>query len=72
MTDLEKLKALLDEWGVPYSEEVDGERIMVKHGNEMLGSASLPQSDKVTGYHGFFTEYVFAGDGSFVRVGAWE
>lgn len=71
MTDLEKLRELLNGWGVPFVEEVDGDFISVVHGKSPLGM-HLPESDKVVGYKGFHTEYYFRADGSFETVGSWE
>ena len=69
MTDREKLKALLDEWGVPYLEDQFSEQPSVTVGRSLRG---LPESGKVTGYRRFFTDFEFDDVGSFVRMGAWE
>lgn len=74
MTDKEKLLALLSEWGVPYKQEdipsqpeERGERAVI------IGlTGDFPETDKVTGYTGFFTSFEFSLDGEFVRMGAWE
>jgi hypothetical protein len=59
MSDFEKLKALLTEFGVGFGE---GQwRIVCESGGE-----------KVTGYSGLFTEFTFDGDGSFIEMGAYE
>ena len=63
MTDHDKLKSLLDEFGVGYEEKQYGEKklIMCEEGNE-----------KVSGYFGFVTTFVFKNDGEFINMGAWE
>lgn len=64
MSDLEKLKALLDDFGVGYktkSTEDGGTCIECAEGHE-----------KVSGYSGFFTNFYFDRDGKFVDMGAWE
>jgi hypothetical protein len=65
MTDIQKLRALLTAWGVEFTEEVDektkGRTISCASGN-----------DKVGGYSGFVTDFVFTVDGTFLSMGAWE
>lgn len=64
MSDLCKLKALLDEFGVQYKlrEYADGTiYITCEEGDE-----------KVSGYPDFFTGFNFSVDGKFVDMGAWE
>ena len=68
MTDREKLKALLDGWGVPYLENQFPESPSITIGRHY----DLPDSNKVTGYDGFFADFEFDGVGNFVRMGAWE
>lgn len=64
MTDLDKLKSLLDEWAVPY--EQDGNVII-------LEADPYDYSDsKVIGYTGFVTHVSFDDDGKFRRIGIWE
>ena len=67
MTDLEKLKALLDEFGVGYSCQQGTRDFATGH------SLSCDQGNaKVDGYYGFCTEFEFCADGRFVRMGAFE
>lgn len=68
MTDKEKLIALLTEFGVGFTEE--------EGLNEDRGEVSIIEcaegSDKVDGYVGFMTHFIFTLDGKFVEMGAWE
>ena len=59
MTDIEKLRALFDEWGVGYTEQDDIVELMA--GNE-----------KIDGYTLFRANFVFTPAGRFVEVGIWE
>jgi hypothetical protein len=63
MKDIEKLKALLNEFGVEYSTEAvdDGVGIVCRSG-----------ADKVDGYCSFFVEFQFEEDGRFKKIGIWE
>lgn len=71
MTDMEKLLALLDGWGVPYS---SGE--MQINGDNLQGvevTSNGPDDAKVPGYYGFLVNFTFKiDDGSFVSMGIWE
>jgi hypothetical protein len=61
LTDLDKLKTLLDEWEVPYEEEDNV--IMLEAGHD---------DSKVIGYGGFVTHVTFDENGGFRRIGIWE
>ena len=63
MSDLEKLKALLTEFGVPFTEDENEITVTRDRRNE---------SEKVGGYSHFFTAFVFNEDSSFNHMGAWE
>lgn len=60
MKDIDKLTALLDEFGVGW-EFADDERIVCCEGLE-----------KITGYNGFYTTFDFDVDGKFICMGAYE
>lgn len=63
MTDLDRLKTLLDEWEVPYEEE----------GKVISLEADAWDTDaKVIGYSGFVTCVTFDENGGFRRIGIWE
>lgn len=65
MTDIEKLKALLDDWGIIYQvTEIDDslQAIVV----EARGGP------KQHGYGDFFTEVRFSPGGGFHDLGIWE
>lgn len=66
MKDIDKLKQLLDSWGVPYKIDDDGD---VRVGHFWDSARDHP---KVNGYDGFFTAFEFDDDGNFLRMGAWE
>lgn len=65
MTDLDKLKSLLDEWEVPYEE--DGNVISLQ-----AEPYNYHEDAKVIGYAGFVTDVSFDDDGKFRRIGIWE
>lgn len=65
MTDIDKVKSLLDELKIGYSieEEVDTTLIMLTADKDNL----------VTGYYGFYAYFSFHTDsGSFEKVGIYE
>lgn len=63
-TDHEKLRAVLDGFGVEYEQHT------VHNGNLII---SLEEGgEKVEGYFGFRTDFEFAPDGRFLEVGAYE
>lgn len=66
MSDLERLKALLDDWDVPYKE--DG----TPAGTEIYVGGFSSDSPKVDGYLGFYTRFEFTAEGVFRLMGAWE
>lgn len=63
VTDIEKLKSLLTEFGVPFY--LNGGRVMVE---------KVPHDDssKVVGYRGFSCVFEFENDGKFISMGIWE
>jgi hypothetical protein len=65
MTDLDKLKTLLTEFGVGFEEDYDPQHIRTfiqcKEG-----------FDKVRGYSLFYTLFEFDIDGNFTEMGAYE
>ena len=75
VSDKEKLIQLLASWGVPYGigyyeKPRDGATMYIQVGDGH--DLSIPLSDKVDGYGGFYTSFEFDDDGAFVRMGAWE
>jgi len=64
MTDYEKLKALLTEFGVGFVVEED------EKGEKYIECNC--ESKKVTGYSFFYTLFEFDKDGKFIHMGAWE
>lgn len=72
MTDRDKLLALLGEWDVPWQQDdplPDNDAVVLI----TVGGWGLKRdSDKITGYGGFYTTFEFDADGMFVRMGAWE
>lgn len=59
MTDRDKLKNLLEEFGVGFTES--GDSILCEEGDT-----------KVVGYSGFGTEFSFDSEGKFLQMGAYE
>lgn len=78
-TDASKLKVLLDSFGVLYQEDV-GQKVIaefnafkiIRFGDANYENCDFPKCSKVTGYGGFFTEFLFDENGKFLAVGAWE
>jgi hypothetical protein len=70
MTSKEKVIALFDEIGLGYALEYEEEKQIVRLSNDYMtyrgGMA------KVDGYTGFYTDFVFDGNGEFKSVGIWE
>jgi hypothetical protein len=62
MTDMEKLKALLDQWGVPYTEEEKSVTVQ----------RTAEDHPKISGYRWFLTRFEFTRHGDFSAIGAWE
>lgn len=75
MTDQEKLTALLSEWGVPHQQVLNDHKEGLRH-EIIVGYCGYPleveDSDKIDGYGGLYTAFVFTPDGHFVKMGAWE
>ena len=80
-TDLERLRRLLDSFGVAYvmhAGMTPGTTHVGLPGNEgMVGDKTILviENDgraKIGGYDGFFAEWCFEPDGSFIEVGIWE
>jgi len=63
MTDLEKLEALLNEFGVSYDTNKESSRTTI---------TCIQGHSKVDGYGGFYVEFEFNQDGSFEQMGLWE
>lgn len=63
MTDYEKLKKLLAEFGVGYFE--------MCYENKKIIQTDEGQ-EKVTGYIMFYTAFEFTDEGEFIQMGAWE
>lgn len=68
MTDLDKLKALLTEFGVEFCEEA-------AHVTSAPAATLIECRDGskgVAGYPGFMTEFAFDRSGKFISMGAYE
>jgi len=80
MTDYEKLKSLLKDFGVKYEEEIDTEiieystdKILCDKGKSIIvNEMNNDYNGKVTGYSMFFTTFDFTEEGKFIQMGAWE
>lgn len=67
MTDIEKLKALLKEFGIEYKETLctsNNEEVTEIKIGERIGNTE--------GYIWFFCYFIFKKDGKFDSVGVWE
>lgn len=62
-TDKERLQELLDDFGVGYDPEIDGDED---------GLTCGAGSDKIGGHIGFFAEFVFDEKGKFLNMRVWE
>jgi hypothetical protein len=70
MTDKEKLTNLLTEFGVEF--KIENEDDSIEKLKEYQFIECHEGSEKVNGYYGFLTGFVFDKDGKFVEMGAWE
>ncbi len=63
MTDYEKLRAMLTEFGVECTVNLSmtSVTITIQEGGS-----------KVDGHEGCYTEFLFGADGKFISMGAWE
>lgn len=75
MTDFDKLKNLLDEFGLKYTVEdarvgdkTVGKSLTLTVGNDFDDN----HCEKIKGYSGFCTEFNFDLDDKFSHVGIWE
>ena len=67
MTDYEKLKNLLTEFGVKFKECSDE-----KYVNIVCAYPYVMKNSKISGYTGFYTKFIFNFHGKFIEMGAWE
>lgn len=67
MTDRDKLVSLLDEWGVPYTED---KRVIILEADSQY--QDLVGRGKIRGYGGFVTHFTFDENGGLLHVGIWE
>ena len=63
MTDLDKLKGLLSEFGVGYSS--------IQEGN-VDSIVCTAGAKRVDGHIDFYAEYEFTSEGAFINMGVWE
>lgn len=63
MTDYEKLKQLLTDFGVGFVEGIDAAN------NPYIRCGE--RGTKISGYVGFFTDFSFDKEGTFIEIGAW-
>lgn len=64
MKDMEKVRSLLTELGVVYTEELHGGRLILR--------VTEGEGPKNVGYGGFITDFEFNLEGTFLEMGAWE
>lgn len=66
-TDIQKLRKLFMEFDVGFSE-----RITKTRNPNFMVIECMCGNNKIAGYNGFFTEFVFDLDGKFIEMGAGE
>ena len=71
MTDQQKLIALLTEWGVEFNITARLSHECYKFGSGITISC-VAGTNKVSGYGGFITDFIFDENEKFVEMGAWE
>jgi hypothetical protein len=77
MTDYEKMKALLNEFDIGYTEDIFDYQDYPSRDNNIIykdaKNITLTEGDKnVGGYFGFCTVFSFTSEGKFIKVGAFE
>lgn len=77
MNDFIKLTNLLQELGIPYSSKFCGDdhfRVYVGQDSseDVIFGTNKDKHNKIGGYPGFYTRFLFDADGKFLNVGAWE
>lgn len=77
MNDYDKLKTLLDEFGVKYEESIEQSKEwpsgkVFDENAKIIMVKSDEGCEKVTGYSGFLTCFDFTNEGKFIQMGAWE
>lgn len=74
MSDLDKVKALLTEFGVPFT--LDTEAFQKSETGASTRQSIMVTNnhncEKITGYSRFFTTFEFDESGKFICMGAWE
>lgn len=73
--EFEKLKAMLERSGIPFTVEDTGERLeyfKVPGGKIIHLEVGTHDHDKLVGYLGFMAEFMFDANGSLVKAGIWE
>ena len=73
MTDYDRFKALMADFGVPLHETKITNTVGVKDSISLeIHADDKYDTDKVEGYGGFVSAFVFDKNGKFVTVGVWE
>lgn len=70
MTDLEKLRELIEEFVIGYEEKRDDSECIIRFKTSF--KLEKQEKKKVYGYTGFFCNFVFDSEGKFKSVGVWE
>lgn len=68
MTDMDNLIELLGGWGVPRRCTANWSG----YGQEQDGNMAVIVENDLEGHHSLFTKFVFAPNGQFISMGAWE
>ena len=65
-TDIEKLTALLESFGIEFRAEVN------QKGHRIILEVDDVKDSNVVGYQGFYTEFNFDSNGKFIEIGIYE
>lgn len=76
MSELNRLRDLLEDFGIPYEVNTYSNNQYVSFGYDyckVIGeSENVTSHPKIAGYFGFYSSFVFDLDGKFIKAGAWE
>ena len=77
MSDLDKLTALLDSFGVEYYTNTrkglfNSYQTTTEDQDAIIITTEMEDTTKVGGYTNFYTNFEFDKDGKFISMGAWE
>lgn len=74
LADIDKLKELLEDFGIPYSLS-DSYNIRIGYGEHyqsVFGTNGSAEHSTIDGYSCFYSQWEFDEYGQFVKTGSWE